>query len=138
MSHFGAAGCEPSLVFRGRALGGKTLLLGFALLAQAQLFRLSAPGRRHALAQFRHELAGQGSSDQTTQVGDRAGMDCIRLHPGAQFVEQGLGLLRAALNQEECRRTLFREQAFRQDQITTTILRPRYISDSYPRGWLLY
>jgi hypothetical protein len=138
LSNLGAARGDPGLVFRGRALGGKTLLLGLALLAQDQLLSMPAPGRRNALSQFRHELAGQGSPDQATQVGHRAGMHRVRLHPGTQFIEQGLGVRRAALNQDKRRRTFFREQAFRKDQITTTTLRPPLISDGFPGEWLLY
>ena len=114
------------------------LLLGLALLAQDQFLLMPAPGSGHALSQFRHELAGQGAPDQATQVGERAGMHCSCLHPGTQFIEQGLGLLRAGLKQEERRRTFFREQAFRQDQVTTTTLRPPLISEGFPCGWLLY
>jgi hypothetical protein len=50
---------QLGLAFRGRALGGKTLLLGLALLTQDQFLVMPAPGSRHALSQFRHELAGQ-------------------------------------------------------------------------------
>jgi hypothetical protein len=120
LSNLGAARGDPGLVFRGRALGGKTLLLGLALLAQDQLLSMPAPGRRNALSQFRHELAGQGSPDQATQV-----------------VEQGLGMRRAALNQDKRRLPFSGKQGFRQNQITTT-LRASLARDDLRCEWLLY
>jgi len=133
-------------LFCARALRGKGYVVtetrngeaALALLAQDQFLRLPVPGSRHALSQFRHELAGLSSPDQATQVGERAGMHRPCLHPGTQLVEQGLGLLRAGLEQEERRRTFFREQAFRQDQVTTTLWRPTLVGDGFPGGWLLY
>ena len=64
-------------------------------------------------------------------------MHRVRLHPGSEFVEQGLGLLRAALNQDKRRLPFFGEQGFRQNQITTT-LRLSLARESLPCEWLLY
>jgi hypothetical protein len=138
LSNLGAARGDPGLVFRGRALGGKALLLGLALLAQDQFLSMPAPGRRNALSQFRHELAGQGAPDQATQVGHRAGMHrvfaCIRALSSSS---KAWACERAALNQDKRRLPFFGEQGFRQNQITTT-LRISLARDGLPCEWLLY
>jgi len=137
LSQFGAAGGEPGLVFRGRNLGRQPLLFGLALLTQGLFLLVPAPDSRHALSQFGDELAGQRTPDQTTQVGDRAGMHRVRLDPGTQFVEQGLGVRRAAPDQDKRRLPFFGEQGFRQNQITTT-LRVSLARDDLRCEWLLY
>ena len=100
---------------------------------------MSAPDSRNALSQFRDELTNQGPVDQAPQVGDRAGMHRVCLHSGREFVEQGLRVLRAALNQGKRRLPFFGEQALRQNQITTTTLRVSLARDDLRcEWWLLY
>ena len=100
---------DLGLVFRCRALGGDALILGLALLAKDQFLLLPAPGCRNAQSHFRDKLAGDRTFDQTAQVRDRAGVHSFRLHARAQLVEQCLGLIRAALDQEQRRGSFFRE-----------------------------
>jgi hypothetical protein len=109
------------LVFRCCALGGKAAFLCLALLAQDQFLLVPAPGYRNPQSQLRDELAGDRTPDQTAQVRDRARVHRFRLQARAQFVEQRLGLIRAALDQEERRGSFFREQSLGKDQITTTV-----------------
>lgn len=137
LSQFGTTGGEPGLMLRRRAFGGHALLLGLALLTQGLFLRVPAPDNRHALPQFGDELAGQGTPEQPAQVGDRAGMHGVCLDPGGEFVEQGLGVRRAALNQDKRRLPFFGEQGFRKNQITTT-LRVSLARDDLRCEWLLY
>jgi hypothetical protein len=88
------------LVFRCRTLGGKSAVFCFALLALGEFLLAPAPGHRNPQAQFRNELTGDSTPDQTAKVRDRARVHCFRLQACAQFVEQCLGLIRAALDQE--------------------------------------
>ncbi len=108
-------------MFRGSGFGGNARLLGLPPLTRDSFFLLLAPDSRHALTQFRHELAGQGTPDQATQVGERTGVYGICLDAGGKLVEQGLGMRRAALNQDKRRLPFFGEQGFRENQITTTL-----------------
>ena len=116
------AACRgPCLEFRGRALGGEAPFLRLALLTLRQLFLASASGGCYALSKFRHELAGNRAIDQAAQVRERAGVYGPRLHPGAQFVEQCLGLILAAAEQSRRRGPFFGEQGIWKNQITTTL-----------------
>ena len=122
-------------MFRGSGFGGNAPLLGVALLTQGLVLLVPAPDSRHALSQFGHELACQGTPDQTAQVGDRTGMHRVCLHSGREFVEQGLGVLGAALNQGKRRGPFLGEQALRQNQITTTTLRVSLARDDLRCEW---
>ena len=137
LTQFSPACGHLGLVVRGRALDGEALLFGLALLTQGLLLLVPAPDSRNALSQFRDELTSQGPVDQAPQVGDRAGMHRVCLHSGGEFVEQGLSVRRAALNQDKRRLPFFGKQAFGENQITTTLRAP-LISDGLPCGWLLY
>lgn len=108
------------LVFRCRALGGKAPFLCLAVLAQDQFLLVPAPGYRNPQSKLRDELAGERTPDQTAQVRDRARVHRFRLQACAQFVEQCLGLIRTALDQEARCGAFFREQRLGKDQITTT------------------
>ena len=63
------------------------------------------------------------------------GMHRVRLDPGDDFVEQGLGGRRAALNRNKRRFPFFGVQAFRQNQITTTTLRVSLARDDLRCEW---
>ena len=137
LSQFGTAGGEPGLVFRGRNLGRQPLLFGLALLTQGLFLLLPAPDSGHALSQFRDELTSQGPANQAPQVRDRAGMHGVCLDSGGEFVEQSLGVRRAALNQDKRCLPFFGKQAFGENQITTT-LRLSLARDDLRCEWLLY
>ena len=114
------------------------LLLGLAFATPDGILLPLFALRRYTGAELGYEAAGCGAGDEAAQVGHGTEANTAHLKPAREFIEQALGLITVAAQQQTCGLAFVRQHLLGKDQFTTTRQRVRRTRRRGGVLWLLY